>query len=331
MATSTVAAAGPTAPAAQSHRRSLLGWYRRYYLLVNLPVLLLVTELALRRVDLVQRFPFNDKDDLAKAFRSYDAEPPRPDDAVMLLFGNSATDRGFDPAAIERAIGNPHLRVYNFGLKAARVDDERGLLELVRARGITPRAIVLGVNPYLLDDQVNTDTLYPWLQRRTPYLYFHRSRFRTKLWFWVKSLVKRAKPKPDKADRDADPVPEATTRISEAAIHAYVSEFDRRPASDYPMVGELADFIAWLEKQNIRTYVVILPMAATGTSRVPEYEGLLSAIRAQVPAGSLDLSQASDRFPDELFYDIGHPNKAGRVVFTRELAAWLKTKPELAP
>jgi hypothetical protein len=330
MATTTAADA---APAAQSPRRSLLGWYRRYYLLVNLPVLLLVTELALRRADLVHRFPFNDKDDLSKAFRSFDAAPPRPDDAVMLLFGNSATDRGFDPQAIEQAIGNPHLRIYNFGLKAARIDDERGLLELVRARGITPRAIVLGVNPYLLDDQVNTDTLYPWLQRRTPYLYFHRSRFRTKLWFWIKSLAKGAPKgaKPAKADRDADPVPEATTRISEAAIHAYVSEFDRRPAADYPMVGELADFIAWLEQQNIRTYVVILPMAVAGTSRVPEYEDLLAAIRAHVPAGSLDLSRAADKFPDELFYDIGHPNKAGRVVFTRELAAWLKTKPELAP
>jgi len=330
MATTTVADAGPAAAAAQRPLRGLLGWYRRYYLLVNLPVLLLVTELALRRADLVHRFPFNDKDDLSKAFRSFDAAPPRPDDAVMLLFGNSATDRGFDPQAIEQAIGNPHLRVYNFGLKAARVDDERGLLELVRARGITPRFIVLGVNPYLLDDQVNTDTLYPWLQRRTPYLYFHRSRFRTKLWFWIKSLAKGAK-KPAKADRDADPVPEATTRISEAAIHAYVSEFDRRPAADYPMVGELTDFIAWLEKQNIRTYVVILPMAVAGTSRVPEYADLLAQIRAHVPAGSLDLSRAADKFPDELFYDIGHPNKAGRVVFTRELAAWLKTKPELAP
>ena len=330
MATTTVADAGPAVSAAQSPRRSLLGWYRRYYLLVNLPVLLLVTELALRRADLVHRFPFNDKDDLSKAFRSYDAAPPGPDDAVMLLFGNSATDRGFDPQAIEQAIGNPHLRVYNFGLKAARVDDERGLLELVRARGITPRAIVLGVNPYLLDDQVNTDTLYPWLQRRTPYLYFHRSRFRTKLWFWIKSLAKGTK-QPAKADRDGDPVPEATTRIPEAAIHAYVSEFDRRPAADYPMIDELADFIAWLEKQNIRTYVVILPMAVAGTSQVPEYEGLLDAIRAHVPAQSLDLSRATDKFPDELFYDIGHPNQAGRVVFTKELAAWLKTKPELAP
>jgi hypothetical protein len=329
MATTTAAAPADAVPAPRSRR--FLGWYRRYYLLVNLPVLLLVTELVASRMDLVHRFPFNDKDDLAKAFASFEARPALPDDAVMLLLGNSATDRGFDPQALEQALGNPHLRIYNFGLKAARLDDERGLLALVRARGITPRFVVLGINPYLIDDVVNSDTLYPWLERHTPYLYFHRSRFRTKLWFWMKYMVGAAKKKAAKADRDADPVPDATARISPAAIRAYVTQFDRRPASDYPLALRLPDFIDWLAKQNIRTFVVLLPMASAGTSQVPEYEELLAAIRAHTPPGSLDLSRATDKFPDELFYDVGHPNKAGRVVFTKELAAWLKTQPELAP
>lgn len=329
MATTTAAAPADAVPAPRSRR--LLGWYRRYYLLVNLPVLLLVTELVVSRLDLVHRFPFNDKDDLAKAFTSFDARPPRPDDTVMLLLGNSATDRGFDPQAIEEAIGNPHLRIYNFGLKAARLDDERGLLTLVRARGIHPRFVVLGINPYLIDHVVNSDTLYPWLERHTPYLYFHRSRFRTKLWFWMKYMVGAAKKKAPKANRDADPVPDATARIATAAIRAYVTQFDRRPASDYPMLEQLPAFIDELAKQHIQTFVVILPMAAAGTRQVPEYDDLLAAIRARVPPGSLDLSRATDKFPDELFYDVGHPNKAGRVVFTRELAAWLKTQRELAP
>ena len=329
MATTTVAAPADAAPA--PGRRGLLGWYRRYYLLVNLPVLLLVTELVVSRLDLVHRFPFNDKDDLAKAFTSVAAAPPRPDDTVMLLLGNSATDRGFDPAAIEQAIGNPRLRIYNFGLKAARLDDQRGLLDLVRAKGINPRFVVLGINPYLLDHEVNSDTLYPWLERHTPYLYFHRSRFRTKLWFWVKYMVGAAKKKTPKLDRDADPVPDATARISRAVIRTYVAQFDRRPASDYPMIEQLPAFIESLAKQNIRTFVVILPMASAGTSQVPEYEDLLAAIRAHVPPQSLDLTRATGQFPDELFYDVGHPNKAGRAVFTRALAAWLKTQPELAP
>lgn len=329
MATSTAAAPADAVPAPRSRR--FLGWYRRYYLLVNLPVLLLVAELVVSRLDLVHRFPFNDKDDLAKAFTSYDARPPAPDDAVMLLLGNSATDRGFDPEALEQAIGNPHLRIYNFGLKAARLDDERGLLALVRARGIKPRFVVLGINPYLIDHVVNSDTLYPWLERHTPYLYFHRSRFRTKLWFWIKYMVGAAKQKAAKPGREADPVPDAAARISPAAIRAYVTQFDRRPASDYPMVQGLPDFVDGLAQQHIQTFVVILPMASAGTSQVPEYEQLLAAIRAHVPRQSLDLSRAADKFPDELFYDVGHPNKAGRVVFTQELAAWLKTQPELAP
>jgi hypothetical protein len=329
MATTT--AADPAGPAPAPRSRRWLDWYRRYYLLVNLPVLLLVTELVVSRLDLVHRFPFNDKDDLAKAFTSFDAQPPKPDDHVMLLLGNSATDRGFDPRALEQAIGNPHLRIYNFGLKAARLDDERGLLALLRARGITPRFVVLGINPYLIDDVVNSDTLYPWLERHTPYLYFHRSRFRTKLWFWMKYLVGAAKKKAPKADRDVDPVPDATAQIPASAIRAYVTQFDRRPASDYTLLERLPDFIDELARQHIQTFVVILPMAAAGTRRVPEYDELLAAIRAHAPAGSLDLSRAADKFPDELFYDVGHPNKAGRVVFTQELATWLKTRPELAP
>jgi lysophospholipase L1-like esterase len=178
---------------------------------------------------------------------------------------------------------------------------------------------------------VNSDTLYPWLERHTPYLYFHRSRFRTKLWFWMKYMVGAAKKKAAKVNRDVDPVPDATARIPAAALRAYATQFDRRPADDYPMLDRLPEFVDGLARQHIQAFVVILPMAAAGTRRVPEYEELLAAIRAHAPADSLDLSRASDKFPDELFYDVGHPNKAGRVVFTRELAAWLKTQRELAP
>jgi hypothetical protein len=126
-------------------------------------------------------------------------------------------------------------------------------------------------------------------------------------------------------------VPDATARIPASAIRAYVTQFDRRPASDYPLLERLPSFLDELTRQHIQTFVVILPMAAAGTRRVPEYDELLAAVRTHAPAGSLDLSRAADRFPDELFYDVGHPNKAGRVVFTQELATWLKTRPELAP
>lgn len=311
------AAAIPTASPTVTPRRGLLAWYRRYYLLVNVPLLLLVTELALVKLDLVHRWPFNEKDDLGKAFTSYAARPPGPDDRVMLLLGNSATDRGFDPTTLERAIGDPHLRIFNFGLKGARLDDQLGLMELVLARGIKPTHVVLGINTYLIDHRVAVDTLYPWLVRRTPYVYFHRSRIRTKLWRWAKSVVGLEK---RKKARDDD-IPDGKT--PPAAIRMYLDQFDHRGADDYPMIDRIPEFVDWLAARGIRSHVVLLPMAHSGTARIAEYDEVTAAIRAKAPPQSLDLTHAPDRFTDDLFYDVGHSNKAGRVVLTQAVIPWL--------
>jgi hypothetical protein len=305
-------------------KRGLLAWYRRYYLLVNVPLLFLLLELALVRIDLVHRWPFNEKDDLAKAFTSYAARPPTPDDTVVLLLGNSATDRGFDPPTIERALGDPHLRIFNFGLKGARLDDQFGLMELVLSRGIKPTHVVLGINQYLIDHKIAVDTLYPWLERRTPYVYFHRSRIRTKLWRWAKSLVGLEK---RKKARDSDDIPDGKT--PPAAIRMYLDQFDHRGADDYPMVDRIPELIAWLAQRGIQSHIVLLPMAASGTHRVADYDAVIAAIRAKSPPGTLDFTHAPDRFTDDLFYDVGHSNKAGRAVLSQAVLPWLTH--ELAP
>ena len=309
----------PSAAPSGVRRRSIWAWYRRHYLLVNIPVLFLITELALTRIDLVHRWPFNEKDDLAKALSSYRQRPPAPGDSVMLLLGNSATDRGFDPVAIEQAIGDPHLRIYNFGLKGTRLEDQYGLIEHVIAHGIKPTHVMLGINTYLIDHNVGVDTLYPFLERRTPYVYFHRSRIRTKLWRWVKSIVGLEKRKKSK---EVDEIPDGKT--PESAIRIYLQEFGDRGPDDYPMIDRIPAFVDWLGKRGIRAYVVLLPMAASGTSRVAEYDAVTAAMRARAPADSLDLTHDAGRFTDDLFYDVGHSNKAGRVVLTQAVIPWLK-------
>jgi hypothetical protein len=308
-------------------RRGFLAWYRRYYLLVNLPVLFLVTELALTRMDLVHRWPFNEKDDLVKSLAIYATRPPPADAKVMLLLGNSATDRGLDAPAIERAIGDPALRVYNFGLKGARLDDQFALLDLVFERGIKPSYVVLGVNTYLIDHQVVVDSTYPWLERRTPYVYFYRSRIRTKLWRWMKSLVGLEKHRLAKV-LEGD-VPDG--RTPETAIQTFVDEFDHRPPSDYPMIDRLPELVDRLAARGVRTYVVLFPMAASGTSRIAEFDALLAAIKAKTPSDTLDLSHAPERFTDDLFYDVGHTNRAGRVALTAAVIPWLRQQLGHAP
>src|SRR5262249_30301586 len=162
---------------------------------------------------------------------------------VMLLLGNSATDRGFDPRILEREVGNPRLKIYNFGLKGARLDDQLGLIEHLAGRGIAPRYALLGVNPYVIDHLVNVDTLYPWLERHPPYVYFHRSRIRTKLWRWLKLVVgiEKAKAPSRTPPPDLDPE-QANTRLPEKAIQTYVAQFAGRAPDEFPMVDDLPGF-----------------------------------------------------------------------------------------
>lgn len=301
------------------------GWYRRYYLLLNLPLLFVLTELALVQLDPVHRWPFNEKDDLAKGLTAYEARPPAPGDEIMLLLGNSATDRGMDAEAIERGLGKPHLRVYNFGLKGARIDDQFELLKYLRARGIVPRYVVLGVNTYLIDDEVNADTLYPWLHRTTPYIYFHRSRIRTKLWRWIKSVVGLEKAKAKKPDKDEG---DTTQRTPESAVKAFLGEFQGRAPDDFPLIARVPELATTLSAQGITPYVILLPMAPTGTTRLVSFFPLITAMRRALPPASLDLTLSS-AYGDELFYDVGHPNHDGKIAITKAITAWLASRPEL--
>lgn len=301
---------------------AFLRWYRRYYLLFNLPVMFLITELILTRVDLVHRWPFNEKDDLVKSLGIYAAHPPAPAQRTMVLLGNSAVDRGLDPDAIERGLGDPGLRVYNFGLKGSRLDDQFALVDVLLARGIKPAYAVLGVNVYLVDDKLVVDSVYPWLERDAPYVYFHRSRIRTKLWRWVKSLAGLEKHKIAK-DLVVD-VPDGKTPPS--AIAAFLDQYDHRGPADYPLIERIPAFVAKLSALGIPTYVVLLPMAGSGTARVAEYDAVVAALRSKSPADTLDLTHQPAVFGDDLFYDVGHTNKAGRVVLTNAIIPWLRTR-----
>lgn len=307
-------ASPPTRP------RGLLAWYRRYYLLVNLPVLFLLVELVLAKVDLVHRWPFNEKDDLAKSLAIYAQKPPAPGQKVMLLLGNSAVDRGFDAPAIEAALGDPALRVYNFGLKGARLEDQLQLLDYAAARGIRPSYVVLGVNLYLIDPDLVVDSVYPWLHRNAPYVYFHRSRIRTKLWRWIKSLAGLEKHKLAK-DTEVE-VPDGKTPPS--AIQAFLDQYDHQGPDAYPPIALIRTLVDKLAKQGIPTYVVLLPMAASGTSRVAEYDAVIDRLRATAPPDALDLTHRPAQFTDDLFYDVGHTNKAGRAVLTQAVIPWLR-------
>jgi hypothetical protein len=297
-----------------------LPWYRRYYLLINLPVLFLVTELALAHYDVARRQPST----LDVALAHLEASPPGAA-PVLLLVGNSGTLFGIDEDQLAQALARPEfpLRVYNFGLAAARIDDTFELIKLLLARGIKPTAVVLGVNPFLVDDHAISDSLFPWLSRTTPYLYFHRSRLRGLL----KKLLRDSVDNPeDFGLRGTNLVQTEAQR--EFGAQAFLREFAHRPVDDFPLLAQLPELLAWLDHQRIPTYVVVLPLSPDGTRRLDTYAPLMAALRSKLPADRLDLA---DAYPYGVFKDVGHLNALGRQQLTAQLAAWLKTRPgELA-
>jgi hypothetical protein len=300
-----------------------MGWYRKYYLLVNVPVLLVALELILPSVDAIDHAPFNNANDLEKALTRLDAAPPGGDPAIVLL-GNSAMRVGIDQDVVERglAAAGRRLRVYNFGLNSVRVDDERALVSLLLERGLKPRAVVLGVNPYLIDEQINPDTIYPWVPRTTPYLYFHRSRIRKAIRQTLSQTIRGRRLPPYSQFVEGTQTP----KERKVAIRNYLAQWGSRPPTDYPMIRQLPELIAFFKQHGIATHVVVLPMNAAGTDVNMLYRPVMDAIRAQLPPGTLDLA---DAYPDECFKDIGHLNGAGRARLSADVLAWLQTKKDL--
>lgn len=312
--------------------RGFLAWYRRHYLLLNLPLLLILTDVAMVRLDVANRLPFNDANDLTAAFRRLDASPPGASPTVLLI-GNSAIREGVDQAIVEKALQRAEdpFRVYNFGISAARLVDQYAVLDLIEKRGVKPKVVVLGVNPFLIDDEVNPDSVYPWLTRMSPYVYFHRSRFRTFIsrgWRYVTSSKSERK----ELDARWDKRPQfkynkpPTDKEFAGFQQKLAEEFKGRPADSFPLVPELPQMISKLHEQGIAVYVVLLPVNPAGTSKVKEVPPLIDAMRAALPPeNTLDLAQS---FGPELFYDMGHVNGAGRERLTREVSAWLAQKKE---
>lgn len=296
------------------------GWYRKYFLLLNLPVLLLLTELVLVGLDPAHRGAFDLDLALDEAFHG---DPPNGA-PVVLLVGNSSTRMGFDRAQLGRELshaGHP-VKAYNFGLGAARIDDTRALTELVFARGLKPKLVVLGVNLFLVDPQLNSDSRFPWGVRRSPYLFFHRSHLRKK----IKRLIRRTPGVDDLGIPTGDVV--LTDRQREDARRAFNGEFGHRKADDLTLISEIPEYLAWLAAQGIAAEVVIMPLNPDCTGRLDEYAAMSAALKAALPPGALDLGNA---YPPELFLDAGHLNATGRAKLTTQVAKWIiEHHPELA-
>jgi hypothetical protein len=298
-------------------------WYRRYYLLINVPALLIITEIILARWRLIEHEPFNAENDLAEAFARFRADPPGDEPAVILL-GNSSMRVGIEQGTLERGLraAGRRMHVYNFALNSVRVDDEQELVSLLLARGVKPHAVVLGVNPYLIDDQINQDTIYPWLKRSSPYLYFHRSRIRKALRTSFSLWRHHRKPPPYAQFVEGVQTP----KERRAWIGIYLSQWIHRAPSDYPLIRQLPMLIRFLQDHGIACYVVLLPMNPVFTHVNPAYQPVMAAIRAQLPAGTLDVA---DAYPDEDFKDTGHLNAVGRARLSAEVLAWLTARKDL--
>lgn len=296
-------------------RESFLSWYRKYYLLVNLPLLLLVTELVITVVDPISLKP----NDLDAAYASFHARPAQ-DAAVVLLLGNSGMQQGVDAEQLEAALSRPGhpVRVYNFAVSAARIDDVAELTRRLLAAGMKPKAIVLGLNPFLVDDHVNADSRFPWLSRASPYLYFHRSIIRGLL----KKALRGEMGNPDEFGfNGSDGV--QTDAQRDFAIDAFSHEFEHRPADDYPLMNQVPLFLSELADRGINTNVVLLPISPDASRRLSSFPELIANVRSLAPAGSLDLVE---RFSYTRFKDIGHVNLTGRKELTSDLASWLSER-----
>lgn len=287
-------------------------WYRRYYLLVNLPVLLIATELALSRLDPVNR---SHGSNLDRAVERYRASPPGAA-PVLLVVGNSVVRSGIDQDAVERGLASRGgWRVYNFGLNTARFDDEVALLDDLARRGIAPKAILLGVNLYSIRD-VPSDSRYPWHRRRSPYLFFHRAYLLGGIQDRLTQLI---------APRPARPYAQfanavLTAEELDAQARTFIDQFAHRGAADFPLLDQLPVLLHRAADLGIRVHAVLLPMnpIATGSA---EYPSLVAAIRDRLPAGSLDLT--ADGYSKDLFDDVGHLDEAGRRRLTARITDWL--------
>jgi hypothetical protein len=287
-------------------------WYRRYYLLVNLPALLIATELVASRVDPVNR---SHASNLDRAIERYRASPPSGARAgVMLIVGNSVVRSGIDQDAVERGLPGG-WRVYNFGLNTARLDDEVALLDDLQRHGIAPTAILVGVNLYSIRD-VPSDSRYPWHRRRSPYVLFHREY----LWGGIKDrLTQLIAPRPARPYAQfANAV--LTPEELDAQAHTFIGQFAHRAAADFPLLDQLPVLLRWTADRGIRVHVVVLPMNPIATG-FAEYPALVAAIRDRIPAGSLDLT--GDDYPRDQFDDVGHLDEAGRRRLTARIVDWL--------
>lgn len=295
----------------------IIAWYRQYYLLVNVPLLLLLTELAMVRLDPVH---YTRSSNLDLALARFDASPPR-NSPTLLFIGNSGVRAGIDQDLIETASANrAGLRVYNFGLNTARITDELGLIQLLDNKGIRPRAVVLGFNLYSIANEPS-DSRYPWLHRRSPYIFFHRQY----LWNAVKDRWKRLVSggrKRSYSQFDDAPAPESE---AVAMLAKFISEFSGRSSDEFPQLAKISQLIARWRERGVRVYTVLLPISPRGFGFASFY-GLNRALLARLPVDTLDLTTS---LPVSAFRDVGHVNAAGRRQLTSRVIAWLDEKGEI--
>lgn len=296
-------------------------WYRKHYLLVTVPILFVVVEVILTVWDPVRK---NELDPFSQALADVRARPAneRP---VVLFIGNSAMKMGIEPALFESELSGQHLSyaVYNFGLASTSALDLNDILANVRSAGIRPNVIVVGVNLYLFDSRVHVDSRLPWVDRRSPYIFFHRSLLRRRLKGVVRKNV-------DAGGELGIGVSDGIQNDAQRAFNtaAFLREFGDQNADAFPLFQTLKAFFASVERDHIPCFAVLLPQNSDGTAKLATFPELMRRLRDAVTVERLDVS---DTYPFTEFIDVGHLNSAGRARLTKEVASWLGPKLRTQP
>ena len=149
-------------------------------------------------------------------------------------------------------------------------------------------------------------------------MFFHRNYLFNGLKERVSQLVVPRQTKPYSQFANANLTPEEL----DAQARAFMAAFAQRPADDFPMLEELSLLLRWIADHGIRAHLVLLPMNPIATT-FEAYPMLVSAIRARLPPGSLDLTGAG--YAKNLFDDVGHLNEAGRLRLTSQIVEWLNS------
>jgi len=267
----------------------------------------------------------------------------------VLFIGNSRTDNGIDPRAVERAWPGHPLHGFNLGLPGANAIVYHGELRRLDARGLLGKAaihtVVLGLDESALQDDDSLGYISFLADRRA---LWDASRYRdwlgSHLRLWSYSGNLRQLREPDKAlrfieasVRPLDPVGGAAAahlgyRAGFGAAQNAGQVAQQESAALHPPAPAVEAFL-WraidlMQSRGVRVFVTLPPLRDRSSAFVdtdPEaapYRALLTRLRQR---GVIVLPAPAGYGPAE-FVNAGHLNDRGAQRFSaelgRQLAAW---------